>query len=453
MNNDKSLTIKIIEAYLIHGLAQRDIQESILGIDAPIRGGGFKAMTILHELGITGEKKGILKYKDIDDEIKNASGEYRNTLLKYYKYLKTTKYIIPISSVKASISKSIEQKRFDEIKKMREFEFNHQKTINIKGVQVPLYKSNDETIQDFVKKILRLMFKNDLLPNNEIENMLNEDYCIKTFGIDKIFGKYYPIIQNNINKLRDDYGHLKYYKDEIAEIQGKKYYACSQWWKSKEDIYKTKFSNWIKNIAKINGEEIKDDDLDNHHNDEEKSKSKQTKIIEKQQRSSYEIAQNVREIILSINENCKLNKKKDIFDQSALFKLWGNIEKSCKSKNDFKNFAENIYKLLRETTRYKNPNKKNNNDPYYIFLIPNNFIKKEPTKHFWDIVNTLRQYFIHDEIGNIAEVNKEFLGSSSGPESQEDYSKLQIEVLKLFENSMKILLDIVKNELNPPKNP
>jgi len=168
---------------------------------------------------------------------------------------------------------------------------------------------------------------------------------------------------------------------------------------------------------------------------------------------TYKIAQNIREIILSINENCKLQKKKDIFDQAALFKLWGNIEKACKNKSDFKDFAENLYKLLRETTRYKNPNKKNRDDPHYIFLIPDNFIKKDPTKHFWDIVNTLRHYFVHDEIGNIADVYKELLDISSGPETSEDYIKLQIKVLKLFENAMKLLLDMVKNDINRLRYP
>jgi len=174
--------------------------------------------------------------------------------------------------------------------------------------------------------------------------------------------------------------------------------------------------------------------------------SQKSSLYSNKNESSYEITKRVREIILSINENCKLQKKKEIFDEAALFRLWGNIEKTCGSKNDFKGFAENLYKLLREATREINPNKRNKNDPHYLFRIPNNFIKNDPTKQFWDIVNTLRHYFVHDEIGNIANVYKEFLGSSSGPESPEDYSKLQIKVLNLFENSMSILLEMIKNK-------
>jgi len=92
-------TVKIIEAYLIHGKSHRDIQREILGFDAPANGGGFMAMEVLHKLGITGEKKGMLKNKEIDDEIKHASGVYLNTLIEYKEYKRLAK-IGPSKKVK-----------------------------------------------------------------------------------------------------------------------------------------------------------------------------------------------------------------------------------------------------------------------------------------------------------------------------------------------------------------
>jgi hypothetical protein len=198
--------------------------------------------------------------------------------------------------------------------------------------------------------------------------------------------------------------------------------------------------------------------------DEQQSKNKPESIIliknslseDKVQRAKqpYDIAQRIREIILKINEICRLHNKRDIFDQAALFELWGDIENSCKSKNDFKNFTGSLYKLLREKTRYDNPNKRTKDDPKYIFLLPSNFIKKgTPTRYFWDIVNTLRHYYIHDEIGKIADVWEELLGKDhrSGPESSEDFQKPQIELLKRFETSMEKLLEMVRDELNPDR--
>jgi len=169
---------------------------------------------------------------------------------------------------------------------------------------------------------------------------------------------------------------------------------------------------------------------------------------EKNDMSSYIIAQKVKEIIIEINNIRELNEKRHIFDQAALFKIWDNIGNSTKSKNDFKNFSENLYKLLREKTRYNNPNKKNKDDPKYIYLLPNNFVKiGTTTRHFWDIVNTLRHYYIHDEKGKITDVYEELLGKDkrSGPETPDEYMKLQIEILNLFENSMENLLEMVKN--------
>ena len=52
-----------------------------------VEGGGI-AMNKLHDLGITGDKKGRLKRGTVDNEIKLASGKYLNTLLKYKDKLK-----------------------------------------------------------------------------------------------------------------------------------------------------------------------------------------------------------------------------------------------------------------------------------------------------------------------------------------------------------------------------
>jgi len=122
-------------------------------------------------------------------------------------------------------------------------ETDHQETITIKGINVPLCKVEGEKTQDFVKKVLRLLFKNNLIPENEIKNMLDEDYCRDTFGI------YFPILQYDKTNLTDENGHPRYWVNKVIE---NKFYVCSQWWKEKEEIYSKKISEWIKKIGKIN---------------------------------------------------------------------------------------------------------------------------------------------------------------------------------------------------------
>ncbi|MDR1627763.1 MAG: hypothetical protein LBR79_03220 [Oscillospiraceae bacterium] len=66
--------LEIVKAYLIDGLSYREIEKMILRIDSPVRGGGFKVMTVLYELGINGEKKGVLRNNSIENEIKMLKG-------------------------------------------------------------------------------------------------------------------------------------------------------------------------------------------------------------------------------------------------------------------------------------------------------------------------------------------------------------------------------------------
>lgn len=71
---------EVIKAYLIDKKSHREIQEEILEIDAPTRGGGFVAMDILHYYGIDGDKKGSLVGKDLDIELSTATGNYKKAL-------------------------------------------------------------------------------------------------------------------------------------------------------------------------------------------------------------------------------------------------------------------------------------------------------------------------------------------------------------------------------------
>lgn len=58
----------------------RKLEKEIMLIDSPARGGGFKSKTIINNLGITAEKKGILSRTSIEDEILKATGKYKETL-------------------------------------------------------------------------------------------------------------------------------------------------------------------------------------------------------------------------------------------------------------------------------------------------------------------------------------------------------------------------------------
>ena len=78
---------KVIKAYLVDAHSHRRIQEEILNIPAPSRGGGFVAMTILHDFGIFGKKKGaLIPPNTIEEELFSATPAYKSALLLLQKY-------------------------------------------------------------------------------------------------------------------------------------------------------------------------------------------------------------------------------------------------------------------------------------------------------------------------------------------------------------------------------
>jgi len=320
-------TINIIEAYLVHGLSYRNIEKTILGIDSPPRGGGFIAMKKLHKLGITEEKKGILRNKNLDDEIKNASGEYLNTLQEYKEYLKTIRDVIPTHSVIISEAKSTDKKELDRIKIIRK-----------------------------VKKI-------------------------------------------------------------------------------------------------SDGEEVKEVPIH----------PRQKSILYTEEKL-YKIVQNAEQYETQIYKNSINYAKEPIFERVPETKeIWNEIKTFVTSRDDFGKFIRALYMLIIETTKDEDQkNKFENGKPKPIYRLPKEFVKPNTeTKRFMDIVDifrhTLGQAHTPSKLKipewkiSYPDALEELLGSRIEPQSPEEFQKLQIEILIRFENAMKILLEIVKNELNRPK--
>jgi hypothetical protein len=121
-------------------------------------------------------------------------------------------------------------------------------SVSIKGVRIPLYKNTNETVQNFVKKILKILFENRLLPEREILKLKDKNYCKETLGIQ------YPLISDDKNIFiekvkKDGYTkiHIRCWKDKING-----YYVCSQWWLSLKELYIERLSIWIRKIYRMN---------------------------------------------------------------------------------------------------------------------------------------------------------------------------------------------------------
>jgi hypothetical protein len=85
--SEKEIDAKVIYAYLKLNLSHREIQKSILGKNAPAKGGGFLAMGVLHNYEIKDTKKGILNRVIFNNEYTSSEGKYRDALdllIKFY---------------------------------------------------------------------------------------------------------------------------------------------------------------------------------------------------------------------------------------------------------------------------------------------------------------------------------------------------------------------------------
>lgn len=67
LSYSEDVHLTVVKAYLIDSKSHRQIQREILNLPAPSHGGGFVAMNILHYYGISGEDKGLLKTKNLQD--------------------------------------------------------------------------------------------------------------------------------------------------------------------------------------------------------------------------------------------------------------------------------------------------------------------------------------------------------------------------------------------------
>lgn len=108
--------------------------------------------------------------------------------------------------------------------------------VKIQGFSIPVEKESSESVQDYVKKIMRLLLNNNLLSINEIENIQDKQYCKRTFALQL------PLIRNTSEGYKDKTGRPRYYHPEIF---GGKYYLCSQWWKDNHPTHLIKLKEWL----------------------------------------------------------------------------------------------------------------------------------------------------------------------------------------------------------------
>nr|WP_312129347.1 hypothetical protein [Sphingobacterium multivorum] len=115
---DRVILAEIFEAYLIKGHSHRQIQQQLLGLPAPPRGGGFKTMEILHTYNIHGSEKAIFKSGivrgKVNKKVEDLLTEYIDAQKEAERYFEDWRSQNPINPKnKPTTRSSLIQSRYD----------------------------------------------------------------------------------------------------------------------------------------------------------------------------------------------------------------------------------------------------------------------------------------------------------------------------------------------------
>ena len=111
---------------------------------------------------------------------------------------------------------------------------------SLKNTNYELYRNEEESVQDYVKRLLNILFSKKILSEEMILQLQNKEYCTIAFGIN------YPLLEQDINKIKPA-GKARYYT--TFKLQNK-YYVCKEWWKEKFPVYERKLEEWVNKITK-----------------------------------------------------------------------------------------------------------------------------------------------------------------------------------------------------------
>ena len=115
------------------------------------------------------------------------------------------------------------------------------KTVVLNGVTIPIYRGDHQSVQDFVKQTLNILFGNNLLSFNEISLLQDAGYCKNTFSLS------FSLLEKDSSRLFPD-GHRRYWAEKTFKID--EFYVCSQWHKKKFDTYDRKIASWLTSLEK-----------------------------------------------------------------------------------------------------------------------------------------------------------------------------------------------------------
>ncbi len=175
------------------------------------------------------------------------SSDYRETIKSLIKSDILEKYdISSIDKIMNEISIVVEDSKIENINSIRNnprikyYPENQRISKPFRTTSTNKKTKDGMKIGQYVQEKFRYLFNNNLLTENEINNLLKEDYSKRTFN------QNFKILRYVSEGTQDNIGNNRYY---TREIFGNKYYLTSQWLESHFEY----FDRWLRDIYNSNG--------------------------------------------------------------------------------------------------------------------------------------------------------------------------------------------------------
>lgn len=121
---------------------------------------------------------------------------------------------------------------------------DEKRTVTLNGTILPVYRNENQSVQDFIKETLTTLFDKNILTDEEIALLQDKKYSKETFDIQ------YPLLaKNDIDifvETKDGKKYARYWKN----FNVNEFYVCSQWLKNYSNSYDKLIAQWLINLEK-----------------------------------------------------------------------------------------------------------------------------------------------------------------------------------------------------------
>lgn len=112
---------------------------------------------------------------------------------------------------------------------------------NLSEMPLEFNKRENETVQNYVKRLLVLCRDNGFLTSDRLAQLQDLKWCKLNFHLE------YSLLEKDRWKTIVS-GHSRYYKNFTLICGGTEYYVCSQWWKELFPTYERKLKKWVEKL-------------------------------------------------------------------------------------------------------------------------------------------------------------------------------------------------------------